>query len=166
MFRKMIRKFIKYLLHHSVQDLLKGELLLLDIARDWSLPVAAVKTLGVEVAVVDAAVCWHEDVSQAAGRVGPVHHTKGEGRARPGVQPVRVGGERDGITVTTSPHTSSTLPSQHLTGAGHRVTAASGSTARVGGDHIAVRSGLLHGQTGGAGGGGRGHSAGHRGGPT
>ena len=125
---------------------------------------AAVETLSVEVAVVDGAVCGHEDMSQAAGRVGPVHNTKGEGRARPSVQPVRVGGERDGVTVTTSPHTASTsLPSQHVTGAGHRVTAASARAARVGGDHIAVRGGLLHGQ---AGGGARADSAGNRGGPT
>lgn len=131
-------------------------------SRCWSLPVAAVKTLGVEVAVVDAAVCRHEDVSQAAGRVGPVHHTEGEGRARPRVQPVRVGGERDGVAVTAPPRPPSpSLPAQHVTrGARHRVTAASGTAARVGGDHIAVRSGLLHGQAGGGGGGGGGRRGG------
>ena len=101
------------------------------------LPVAAVKTLSVEVAVVDAAVCRHEDVRQAAGGVGPVHHAKGVGRARPSVQPVRVGGERDGIAVTASPRPAS-LPGQHVTGAGHRVAAAASRAARVGGDNIAV----------------------------
>ena len=115
---------------------------------------AAVKTLSVEVAVVDAAVCGHEDVRQTAGRVGPVHHTEGEGRARPGIQPVRVRGERDGVSVTTSPPSAS-LPGQDVTtGARHRVAAASCGTARVGGDHVAVGGRLLHGQTGGGGGGG------------
>ena len=127
---------------------------------------AAVKTLGVEVAVVDAAVCRHKDVGQAAGRVSPVHHTEGEGGARPSiVQPVSVGGERDGVTVTAPPHCSPSpspsLPGQQMTaGAGHRVTAAAGRTARLRGDHIAVGGGLLHGQAGGGrgGGGGGGHS--------
>ena len=132
--------------------------------RDCLLPVAAVKTLSVEVAVVDAAVCGDEDVSQAAGCFCPVHHTEGEGRARPSIQPVSVGGERDGVTVTTSPHPSSTSLTAHhvIAGAGHGVAAAPGRTARVRGDHIAVRRGLLHGQAGGGGGGGGRHSAGHQ----
>ena len=41
----------------------------------------AVKTLGVEEAVVNVAtMCWHKDVGQAAD--SPVHHTKGKGRGR------------------------------------------------------------------------------------
>ena len=41
----------------------------------------AVKTLGVEEAVVNVAtMCWHKDVGQAAD--SPVHHTKGKGRGQ------------------------------------------------------------------------------------
>ena len=41
----------------------------------------AVKTLGVEEAVVNVAtMCWHKDVGQAAD--SPVHHIKGEVRGQ------------------------------------------------------------------------------------
>ena len=123
---------------------------------------SAVETLALQVAVVDAAVGWDEDVCETAGSVGPVHQAECEGRAWAGLQTVSVRlQERDGVPVTAPPHPG---PGQLETGhPGHRVAAPPHTAAQVGGDHIAVRGGLLHGQArgGGVSGGGGGEGGPH-----
>ena len=112
-----------------------------------ALPVAAVQTLGLQVAVVDAAVCGHEHVGQTVGGVCPVHQSEGQRRARASLEAVSVGlQEGDGVPVTAPPQPPA-VPGQVVGGGARpRVTAAPRTAAHLRRDDVAVRGGLLHGQ--------------------
>ena len=63
----------------------------------------AVKTLRLQVAVVDAAAGGHEHVCHGAGRVGPVHHPPAQRGPRLHVDTVRGRlHDGDGVPVTTT----------------------------------------------------------------
>ena len=113
---------------------------------------SAVETLALQVAVVDAAVGGHEDVCETAGSVGPVHQAECQGRSWSSLQTVSVRlQERDGVTVTTPPRPATSSAQLERGDPRHRVTAPSHTADQVGGDHITVRGGLLHGQARGGG---------------